>query len=1266
MFQKKSTEPPRVGFVFTGQGAQWSTMGKSLVENFPTASLLLKHLDDVLQSTPNPPSWSLLKELVEPRSPELLRSPEFSQPLVTALQLALMAILEDWEVTPQAVVGHSSGELAAACAAGYLRKEDALKAAFYRGQAAKNSRAILVPVGMLAVGLGPEAVASYIEKATETVQIACLNSPNSVTLSGALSSLEEVKSALVADGHFARMLQVNLAYHSRYMTEIGADYERLLEADFENLPSKQGNVTMYSSVFGREMDGLADASYWKTNMVSPVMFDQAAQAMVSGKEGADFLIEIGPSNALAGPVKQILAALGSQGSNVQYCTALSRGQDSIKSIYDVAGRLYASDGVINLAKVNTDMDGPHEVVPSVIVDLPNYSWNQSNEYWYESEASKDWRNRMFGHHDLLGSKVLATSWHTPAWKKTLRVADLPWLKDHKMGPEIVFPAAGFMAMAVEAIHQCNEALTQIEGKKPIDCPRYRLRDVTFNRALVLEEGEEHKIMLALNPVPGGKSDWHEFAISSLIEGVWKENSRGLVRVEEEVESKASEATLKPLTNTTHGQMWYKAMNDAGYNFGPKFQKQLAVESVSGERTSRSLVSFAEPESKYSQSYYPIHPAVIDGCLQTSAPSLWKGNRSAVNAVLVPAIIDEVIITSKHHPGTAISDTNSQYVGLGRREESKSYMSNASVYDAKDGSLLFRLSGLRYHKLDTQEDPYAAHTYSRVTWKPDITYLSQEALDKMAEKAAGEENHIWKTANELIDLVAHKKPNVKVMEANMMRDDSSSAWLNGNISDKSTRAACVHFQYTSLDANALITAQEEHEGKANTQFSLLDISKSTADLPRTEDGFDLVIIRMNAVEVDALTTMCRHAKDLLSNQGQVLFIEHSVSDDDFVSVASQSQTDMAKTSAQILKANGFHNTRHVPCEPSNGVRSVTISRIKSEPDQAAMISNKVSLVRFSDSTSVTTKLANGLRSIGWELAENDGSFESITPKSTVLVMDDLSSALFPTIREDQWEGVKALTQLGARILWVTEGSQLDSTHPERAMAHGLFRTVRSEDPSVSVTTLDVEKASGAKTLGAIDTILKSLRQPSPKTHIENEFVERDGIISVCRILPDHRVNHAESEDRQGADLRTRDLHQAEAMIRMQCERPGTIDSLCYNEVGSNELPLPDGCVEVEIAAAGLNFKDIAITMGIIPENQHLLGLEGAGIIRRVGKSASQFSIGQRVLVFKKGTFGNRIIATTERTCAIPDSMTFEVRLQREPGSSTAKSFCRRHQPYPAST
>ena len=343
---------------------------------------------------------------------------------------------------------------------------------------------------------------------------------------------------------------------------------------------------------------------------------------------------------------------------------------------------------------------------------------------------------------------------------------------------------------------------------------------------------------------------------------------------------------------------------------------------------------------------------------------------------------------------------------------------------------------------------------------------------------------------------------------------------------------------------------------------------------------------------------------------------------------------------VLESNGFHKTRHV----SKIGQSITLATAKSSTIQAAP-SNQINVVRFSKSTPVTQKIEDGLKRAGWNIAEHAPPFASLKPKDIVLVTDDLSSPLFPSIREEQWEGIKALSQVGSRILWVTEGSQLDVTQPEKAMAHGLFRTVRAEDPSVSVTTLDVESGSGDHTLEAIDTILHTLLQPAPKTHIENEYVERGGVISICRILPNHLINMAETDDRQGAELRVQDIHKAETTIRLQCERLGTIDSLQYSQVDTVELPLPDDCVEVEIAAAGLNFKDVAITMGIVPENQHLLGLEGAGIIRRAGPLASHFRVGQRVLVFKKGTFSNRVIATKERTYAIPDDMTFEVSSSR---------------------
>ena len=359
VYGKHNTEELKLALVFTGQGAQWSQMGKSLIETFPAANILLKNLDDALQSLPTPPPWSLKHELVEARSPEHLRRPEFSQYLVTALQLVQLSVLKSWGISVQSVVGHSSGEIAAACAAGLLTPEDAIKIAFYRGQAAKDlEHEAEEAVGMMAVGLGATEVERYISDAVEWVQIACYNSPHSVTLSGKTSELEKVKARLQADSHFARLLQVNLAYHSKYMCKIGEYYEKLLLDNLPSTCSEDSHTAMYPSVTGYLMDQTASAAYWMTNMVSPVRFGQACQEMLSEQNGVNFLVELGPSGALAGPISQIKKELPGQGSNIQYVAAAKRGPDAVMPMFDVAGRLFLSGGHVDFAKVNQDEYNP--------------------------------------------------------------------------------------------------------------------------------------------------------------------------------------------------------------------------------------------------------------------------------------------------------------------------------------------------------------------------------------------------------------------------------------------------------------------------------------------------------------------------------------------------------------------------------------------------------------------------------------------------------------------------------------------------------------------------------------------------------------------------------------------------------------------------------------------------------------------------------------------------------------------------------------------
>ena len=367
---------------------------------------------------------------MEPRSSEHLRLPEYSQPLTTALQLAILAVLSDWGLHPKGVVGHSSGEIAAAVAAGYLTPEEAIKVAYLRGRAAVDyQNHTSDSLGMLALGLGSDDARTYLSNAFGSVQIACINSPNSVTLSGRVIDLEKILLMVKADGYFARLLQVNLAYHSNFMTDIAAHYRNLLSFHCELPPLVGRGVVMYSSVTGQRLDGDCDFEYWQKNMTSPVLFQHAVEAMVS--EGSiKSLIEIGPSDTLSGPIAQIRKALGSQGTDMEYCVTSRRGPDAVDAIFDVAGQMFLSGSSINMSKVNGYEEFPDK--PSLIVDLPNYKWNHTIKYWYESEASRDWRFKTFPIHDLLGSKIIGTPWHTPLWKKVLRTSDVPWLKDHKV------------------------------------------------------------------------------------------------------------------------------------------------------------------------------------------------------------------------------------------------------------------------------------------------------------------------------------------------------------------------------------------------------------------------------------------------------------------------------------------------------------------------------------------------------------------------------------------------------------------------------------------------------------------------------------------------------------------------------------------------------------------------------------------------------------------------------------------------------------------
>jgi len=1067
-----------------------------------------------------------------------------------------LSILKEWGVVVHSVVGHSSGEIAAACAAGFLTPQNAIKIAFYRGQAAKELEGKQTDaVGMMAVGLGSKDVQPYINDLADEVQIACYNSPSSVTLSGKVADLDVIRKSLQDDSHFARMLQVNLAYHSKYMKAIGERYEQLLQLSVGSSAAGNADIAMYSSVTGSLSREPKDALYWKTNMISAVRFDEATTSLLHS-QAADFLIEVGPSGALAGPIGQIKKTLPGQGSGIQYFASAKRGADSINALFDVAGRLFLSGGSIDLDKVNSDPKVSETLSPSVIVDLPNYVWNHGTRYWHESDASKDWRYKPFVHHDLLGSKILGSAWSFPTFSKVLDLKDLPWLKDHKMGPDTVFPAAGFCAMAIEALFQSTLVTRPVEGISNSNQLGYRLRNVRFDNALVLEENEQQKIRTILSPHSVGvKSSWFQFRVTSTVDDATREHSSGLIRLEATETERVTGSDAEPLKKTSPGRLWYKAMSDAGYGFGPLFQKHLEIESTSGKRSSRSLVDLSPPPSAWTQSEYPLHPVCMDGCFQTVTPSLVAGIRSNIKSVLIPAVIDDLIIfPSSSHSERGISITSSEYVGKGNPDDDKNYLSNCTVHDADSKAVILRLSGLRYHRLDTGANSLAAHTFNSVSWKPDITLLSPHYI---APKKNSDEN-----LQQLIDLVAHKKPGLSIFEVNLDSDDITALWFDHG--HDRLRGAYRSYSFGSTSATALVNVQSELGSHRDSTFSLIDLAK--LDFQRPDDLMDLVLVKSSSLLPQIASKVISKASSLLAEGGYFCLVVSEPNANIVTnSWAPSEELESLVESNNLEKIHTFHGRD----------QTLYLSRA---PTPLSASAPEIRLLNFGQPSPLSSAIKAALQSEGHRI--HDHHVKMPIPQGDIaLVLEELSQPLLMRIDEDRWNIIKDVITQRQKVLWVTNGSQFKITEPNLSLVHGFFRTIRAEDPGLSLTTLDIESPTKPESVSAISATLKALAYPAPKSRIDSEFAERDGVIYVSRILPDVRVNAFKNAQSIGRELEVASLHSRSSCVRLVAERLGTLDSLVFAEIAPVELPVKENCVEVEIFAAGLNFK-VRLTLCLV--------------------------------------------------------------------------------------
>ena len=416
-------------------------MGRIALQNFPIVTNTIQKLDSVLARSHPKPSFRIAELLLgdDNSTASRINEAEITQPLCTAIQIALVDLFCQWGIVPTVSIGHSSGEVGAAYAAGLISAPEAILIAFYRGRAVAQEAAF---GSMLAVGLGTDGIQELLPSAAEDACIACENSPDSVTVSGTAKSISKLQDELRSRGVFARELNTGKAYHSPHMAPVCAAYDSMLSEAFAKLTEddllwRQPRSQMISSVTGEPIaeEHLA-LGHWSANLRQRVLFNTAIQRLGADNQfgQVSLVVEVGPHSALSSPFKQICKARGF--GRFKYVPSLLRNKDDAVQLLSVAGHLFLAGYPIDLEEVNwaawSDTGIRKPTAQNLLVDLPPYQWNYEKRYWTEPRSSAEQRAQLYPRHDLLGSRVSGLSTYTQVWRNVLRHRDIPWLKDHNV------------------------------------------------------------------------------------------------------------------------------------------------------------------------------------------------------------------------------------------------------------------------------------------------------------------------------------------------------------------------------------------------------------------------------------------------------------------------------------------------------------------------------------------------------------------------------------------------------------------------------------------------------------------------------------------------------------------------------------------------------------------------------------------------------------------------------------------------------------------
>lgn len=478
------------------------------------------------------------------------------------------------------------------------------------------------------------------------------------------------------------------------MEALGPAYESLLGNVVQNNGCK---IPFYSTVTGEVMpaQGEMGASYWRGNLEKPVLFSHAVKALLEARD-TKVIVEVGPHSALAGPLREIF---GTENAELRYVPTVVREKSPAESLVKTAGNLHAFGVRINLAAVNRD-DGERNVV----TDIPLYPWQHGTNFWNESRTIKEWRLRQHANHEILGSRAFDSTALEPTWRNVFRLNDVPWLLDHQVGNDIVFPCSAYVAMAGEAVRQISGLCN------------YMLRNVFIRNALLLKGTESIELFTSLRPVrltDELDSAWWSFNVTSWNGNSWIQHCVG--EAKGVAGDHQSAENIPDLARHVSSPSWYRSVRNIGLRYGPSFQ---CLKNIAASPTHPVAAATVYEEKDPYRSPYPLHPTTIDQCIVLSAAASCNGLVRKLREALIPQSIGEIYIGQ--------GDSHISAKGTATTTESGTVMGHTTALS--DNTIVMELRNVLLKHVSVTQDMEEHDTLAgaQMAWTPliDLTSCAQ--------------------------------------------------------------------------------------------------------------------------------------------------------------------------------------------------------------------------------------------------------------------------------------------------------------------------------------------------------------------------------------------------------------------------------------------------------------------------------------------------------------------------------------------------------------